>query len=96
MIDDQSEPGGWREALRFRKHMYTGEADMTSTEEPYKFSIDSAVANEIALRWLPRHLDYAEEEIARGTTGQEDWIDADKDVRAIKRLIWYLAGEESK
>jgi len=33
MIDDESEPGSWREAMMFRKHMYMGRDDEETTPD---------------------------------------------------------------
>lgn len=97
MIDDQSDPGSWREALRFREHMYTGAACITDApEEPYTFNIDSELADAIVHQWVLRHLGYAEKEITAGDLLHEDWIEAEKDVKMFKRFLWYMTGEEFK
>lgn len=65
---------------------------MTDKNDPYTFTIDSEVADEVVGKWLLRHLAFAEETIARGTTHQEVWIEADKDVRTFRRVLYYLTG----
>lgn len=66
---------------------------MTDKTEPYTFTIDSEVADEVVHKWLLRHLAFAEDTIAQGTTHTEDWIEADKDVRTFKRALYYLTGD---
>lgn len=65
---------------------------MTNPTDPYTFRIDSELADEIVHQWLLRHLSFAEETIAQGTTHQEDWIEADKNVRTFRRVLYYLTG----
>ena len=65
---------------------------MTNPTDPDTFTIDSKVADEVVHKWLLRHLGYAEETIEQGTTHTEDWIEADKDVRTFRRVLYYLTG----
>lgn len=69
------------------------ERTMTDTNEPYTFTIDSDVADEVVRKWLLRQLGFAEDTIAQGTTHTEDWIEADKDVRAFRRVLYYITGD---
>lgn len=65
---------------------------MTDKDDPYTFSIDSEVADQVVASWLMRHISFAEETIARGSEATEDWIEADKDIKAMHHVLRYVGG----
>lgn len=64
-------------------------------DEPYTFNIDSDIADEVVAAWLLRHIGFAEDRINQGTTDSEDWIEADKDLKAFRHVLYYMTGDFS-
>ena len=73
-----------------KHYMYLG-AD--AGKEPYYFNIDGDMADQIVGKWLLRNIEYAKSTIKQGSSDNEDWIEADKYLSALRRTYLYLTGE---
>lgn len=68
---------------------------MSGVNDPYTFHIDGEVADRITGKWLLRHLDFAKETLADEKAHEDDKVQAEKDIRAFRRVLWYMTGDYS-
>lgn len=68
---------------------------MSGVNDPYTFHIDGEVADRITGKWLMRHLDFAKATLADEKAHEDDKVQAEKDIRSFRRVLWYLTGDLS-
>jgi hypothetical protein len=65
---------------------------MTDKDDPYTFCIDDEVADQVVASWLMRHISFVEATIMGGSQATEEWIEADKDLKAMRHVLRYVGG----
>jgi len=70
-------------------------ARRTTDDDPYTFRIDSEIADQIVLKWMLRHLKYAEDVMVHDTAHPEDKAQAEADIKVYRRVLHYITGDWS-